>query len=156
MQRFIQGSIVFEKPGTFSEKLKTLTSSNQHGVRYFLLKFCTRFLLTSVYKRVFGIVLFRLDLELFVKTKKHLVSRYSRKPGSSITQDLNKIEKIPNTLLQTLVSRKGGQNFSKKILNSMVVGAHQSFQFSRQITWFLGNNKAFLNLNLSNYKTIRP
>ena len=32
--------------------------------------------------------------------------------------------------------------FQQKILNSMVVGAHQSFQFSREITWFLGNKRA--------------
>ena len=32
--------------------------------------------------------------------------------------------------------------FQQKILNSTVVGAHQSFQFFRQITWFLGNTRA--------------
>ena len=30
--------------------------------------------------------------------------------------------------------------FQQKTLNSMVVGARQSFQFLRQITWFLENN----------------
>ena len=55
MKKFRQNSIVFEKPGTLSEKLKTLTSSNYHRVKYFLLKFCTRFLLTNVYERVFFI-----------------------------------------------------------------------------------------------------
>ena len=34
------------------------------------------------------------------------------------------------------------QNFDKKILNCGVVGARQSFQFFRQITWFLGNKGA--------------
>ena len=50
-----------EKPGYLFEKLKTLTSSNFHIAEYFLLNFCTRFRLTNVYKRVFGIffVLFR-------------------------------------------------------------------------------------------------
>ena len=38
------------------------------------------------------------------------------------------------------------QNFSKKILNSVVVGARQSFQFFRQKTWYLGNNRTCLNL----------
>ena len=32
--------------------------------------------------------------------------------------------------------------FQQKILNPMVVGARQSFQFSRQKTWFLENNRA--------------
>ena len=57
------------------------------------------------------------------------------------------------------------QNFSKKILNSVVVGARQSFQFFRQKTWYLGNNRTCLNLIigfcitglvLPNYKQISP
>ena len=31
--------------------------------------------------------------------------------------------------------------FQQKILNSTVVGAHQSSQFFRQTTWFLGNTR---------------
>ena len=61
------------------------------------LKFCSRFLLANLYKRVFGIFLFYLDLELFAKIKKDLVSTDSQKPDLSITQD--KITKIPNTFL---------------------------------------------------------
>ena len=48
MQKFKQNSIVFEKPGTWSENLTTLTSSNYPTVQYFLLKLRTRFLLTNV------------------------------------------------------------------------------------------------------------
>ena len=61
IQKFRQSSIAFEKPGTLSENLKTLTSSNYPTVQYFLLKLRTRFLLTNVYKRVCGIffILFR-------------------------------------------------------------------------------------------------
>ena len=61
MQKFIQSSIVFEKPGILFENLKTLTSSNYPTVQYFLLKLRTRFLLTNFYKRVCEIffVLFR-------------------------------------------------------------------------------------------------
>ena len=97
MQKFGQSSIVFENPGILSEKLKTLTSSNNQRVEYFLLKFFTRFLLTKAYKRVLGIFLFCLDLELFTKIKKDLVSIHSQKPGFytllSITLDLHKIKK---------------------------------------------------------------
>ena len=32
--------------------------------------------------------------------------------------------------------------FQQKLLKSMVVGARQSFQFFRQNTWFLENNRA--------------
>ena len=64
-------AILFSRNQVFlSEKLKTLTSSNYHRVQYFLLKLCTRFLLTNFYKRVFGIFLYCLDLELFAKIKK--------------------------------------------------------------------------------------
>ena len=34
------------------------------------------------------------------------------------------------------------RSFRKKILNSMVVGARQSFQFFGQKAWFLENNRA--------------
>ena len=50
MQKYIQSSIAFEKPGIFPEKPKTLTSSNYYRVEYFLLKLCTRLLLTKLGK----------------------------------------------------------------------------------------------------------
>ena len=34
----------------------------------------------------------------------------------------------------------------QKILKSVAVGARQSFQFFRQIAWFLGNNRALSKL----------
>ena len=92
MQKFRQNSIVFEKPGILSENLETLTSSNYPTVQYFLLKLRTRFLLTNVYKRVCGIFLFYLDLELFAKIKKDLVSTHSLFTLLLISQDLNKIK----------------------------------------------------------------
>ena len=67
IQKFRQSSIVFKKPGILSENLKILTSSNYPTVQYFLLKLRTGFLLTNAYKRVCGIFLFDLDLELFAK-----------------------------------------------------------------------------------------
>ena len=70
IQKIRQSSIVFEKPGIFSENFKTLTSSNYPTVQYFLSKLRTRFLLTNAYKRVCGVFLFCLDLELFAKIKK--------------------------------------------------------------------------------------
>ena len=70
LYKFRQSSIVFEKPGLLSEKLKILMSSNSHRVHYFWLKLLTRFLLTTIYKKVVGSFLFCLDLDLFVKIKK--------------------------------------------------------------------------------------
>ena len=95
IQKFRQSFIVYEKPSILFENLKTLTSSNYPTVQYFLLKLRTRFLLTNVYKRVCGIFLFYLDLELFAKIKKDLVSTHSFFTLSLITQDLNKIKKNP-------------------------------------------------------------
>ena len=66
-QKLGQNSIVFKKPGIWSENLKTLSRSNYPRVQYCLLKFPTRFLLTIVYKRVCEIFLFGLDLQLFAK-----------------------------------------------------------------------------------------
>ena len=85
MQKFRQSSIVFEKPNILSENLKTLTSSNYPTVQYFLLRLRTRFLLTIFY--------------LFANIKKDLVSTQSFFTLLLITQDLNKIKKIPHTLL---------------------------------------------------------
>ena len=100
IQNFRQSFIVFEKPGILSEHLKTLTSSNYPTAQHFLLKFRTRLLLTNVYKRVRGIFfLFCLNLELFAKIKKDLVSTHSFFTLLLITQDLNKMKKIPHTLL---------------------------------------------------------
>ena len=132
IQTFRQSSIVFEKPGILSENLKTLVSSNYLTVQYFFLKLRTRFLLTNAYKTVCGIFLFCLDLELFKKKKKDLVSTHS-----VFTFLLTN----NNTPLKTLLSRKRVQNVSKIILNFVTVGARQSFQFFIQIAWLLGYNR---------------
>ena len=59
-------------------------------------------------------VLYCLDLELFAKIKKHLVSAHSHKPSLSITQELNKMKKSWTFFCRHLVSRKGAHNFSIK------------------------------------------
>ena len=140
MQKFRQSSTVFEKPSILSENLETLTRSDYHTVQYFLLKPRTRFLLTNVYKRVCRSFLFCLDLELFAKIRQtwFLHTRFYIFSNNSRSK---KNKKIPNSLFQTLLSRKRVQNFSKKISNSMVVRARQSFQFFRKKIWFLGNNR---------------
>ena len=69
MQKFRQSSIVFEKRGTLSENLKTLTSSTNPTVQYFLLKLRTRFLLTIIYKRVCGNYLQKLKKTWFLQTR---------------------------------------------------------------------------------------
>ena len=99
IQKFRQISIVFEKPGILSENLKILTSSNYPAVQYFLLK-GTRFLLTNFYKRMCGIFFILFGSWVICKNlKKDLVSKHSFFTLLLITQDLNKIKKIPYTLL---------------------------------------------------------
>ena len=88
-------------------------------------------------KEFSGPFLFYLDHELFAKIKKDLVSTHLFFTLLLITQDLKKIKKI-----RTSFCRHCEVKFQQKILNFVVVGARQSFQFFRQIAWFLGNNRA--------------
>ena len=74
-------------------------------------------------KGCLGFILFCLDLDVFAKIKKDLVFTHSLKPFLLITQDLNKIKTIPNSLLKALLSKKYGGKFLQKILNSMAVSA---------------------------------
>ena len=99
-------------------------------------------------KACVGLFLFCLDLELFAKIIKDLVSTHSFLTLLLINQDLNKMKKIPHTFLQTFLSRKRVQNFSKKILNSLVVGTCQSFNFSDKKPSFLEIIEVCLNLGI--------
>ena len=94
IQKFRQSSIVFEKPGILPENFKTLTSFDDYPtVQHFLLKLCTVSYLAMTAKEGVGFFLFCLDLELFAKIKKDLVSTHSFFTLLLITQDLNKIKK---------------------------------------------------------------
>ena len=50
-------------------------------------------------KGCLGFIVFFLDFDLFANIEKDMVSAHSLKPFLLITQDLNKIKKIPNTIL---------------------------------------------------------
>ena len=98
IEKFRQSSIIFEKPGILSENLKTLTSSNYPTVQYFLLKLYM-FSTCQCLQECVGFFLFHLDLELFAKIKKDLVSTHLFFTRLLVTEDLNKIKKIPRTVL---------------------------------------------------------
>ena len=49
-------------------------------------------------------------------------------------------KKNPTHTFVDITKLKTCAKFQQEILNSMVVGARQSFQFFSQKTWFLGNN----------------
>ena len=88
-----------------------------------------------------GFFLFCLDPELFVKIKKDLVSTQSFFRFLLITQVLSKI-KNPEHPFVEIVKYEMCAKFQQIISNFVVVAARRSFQFSRQIVWFLRNNRA--------------
>ena len=116
----------------------------------FCLNFAHVFYLPMSTKVCGGFFLFYLDLELFAKIKKDLVFTHSFFTFSLIThsfftlslitQDLNKIKKTHTPFCRHYYVENVCK-VSAKILKSMVVGGRQSFQFFRQKTWFLGNNR---------------
>ena len=91
--------------------------------------------------KVCGIFLFYLDLELFAKIKKDLVSTHSFFTLLLITQDLSKIRKMPHTLFWALLSSKHVQSFSKKYSKLPKV-----FNFSDKKPGFLEMIEVCLNL----------
>ena len=120
------------------EQLKTLTSSKYHSVQHFFLKLRTRFLLTNVYKMVFGIFLILFRSWVICRNKKRpcfytlvfINNSKSKQNKRNSERDFEDIVKLDMCV-----------KFQQKILNIVVVGARQSFQFPRQISWFLGNNR---------------
>ena len=120
----------------FSEKLKIFTSSNYHKVEYFLLRFCTFFSLTNVYKRVFEIFLnFVQTLSYLKKLKKCLVLHTHRNQVFHIfinNSRTRRMKKCPNTLLQEVenVCKISAQNFK------FYGRAHQSFNIFKVFSKF--------------------
>ena len=116
-QKSRQSSIVFQKPDVLPEILKILTSFNYHRGEHLLLKFCTSFPFTNVYKSVFEIFFICVDLEIFAKIKKIWFLHIHANQVSYVfinTQALKEIKQIWNSLLQTLLSRKRVRYFRKK------------------------------------------
>ena len=70
-----------------------------------------------------GVFLFYLDLDLFAKIKKDLVSARSIFILLLIIQDLNKINKNPTHPFVYITKQKTCAKLQQNILNSMVVGA---------------------------------
>ena len=87
-----------------------------------------------------GVFLFYLDLELFAKKKRpgfYTLVLYNFINSSRSKQN----KKNPTQSFVDITKYETCAKFQRKILKSMVVGARQSFQFFRQKTWFLGNNR---------------
>ena len=127
VQKFRQSSIVFEKPGILSENLKTLTSSNYLTVQYFLLKLRARFQLTNAYKRLSGIFLILPRSWVICKNLKR-PSFYTLVFYTLINNSRHKqYKKNPTHTFVDINKYKTCAKFQRTILNSIVVGARESF-----------------------------
>ena len=112
-------------PRPFSKKSKLSISIDQQSKdSYSLFLMYAELRATEIYSNEIlfrsGVILFKPGFCEYVETRYFLFWQ--------VSQDLNKIKKVSNTLLQTLVSREHVQNFHY-LLKSMVVRARQSFQF---------------------------
>ena len=140
IQKFRKSSIVFEKTGILSEKLKILTSSNYHRVQNFL---------GGVYKQVFWILFILFISRVICKNKNgpgfYALTETTFFTFLLITQNLNKIKKTPeHSFEDIIVKQRTWAKFQQKMLNSMAVGDHQSFPFFRRAIQSLGDNRALL------------
>ena len=99
MRKFRQNSIVFEKPGILSENLNFDKLQLSCSLIFFAEISHTFSTYHCLKKGGWDFFYLYLDFELFAKIKKDLVSKHSVLTLLLITQDLNKIRKIPHTLL---------------------------------------------------------
>ena len=90
IQTFRQSFIVFEKPGILSENWKLWRAPAILQFNFFCWNFAHVFYLQMSTKECVGFFSFHLDLELFAKDEKDLVSKNSFFTLLLITQDLNK------------------------------------------------------------------
>ena len=92
--------------------------------------------------------LFCVKLELFAKIKKN-PSFYTFTKTRFINNSRSKQnKKNPKHPFVDIGKTETCAKFQQKILNSMVVGACQSFPFFRQITWFIGNKITLSNVSI--------
>ena len=119
IQKFRQSSIIFEKLGILKHwKLWRAPTTIEFN------NFCWNFAhvpYLPISKRGCGIFLFGLQLELFAKIKKYLISIHSQRPVLLIAHDLNK--KNPSHSFVDIRKMETCAKFQQKIVNSTVVGA---------------------------------
>ena len=109
---------------------------NFNYVKFFLLKICTRFRPTNIYKRVWDFLKFCLDIELLINLVSVCKNQVFFDFGKQ--QVLNKIKKIPHTLLWKLAIRKRVQDFNKII---KVYGSWSLSKFSIFLVKYLVSRK---------------
>ena len=100
LQKFRQSSIAFEKPGILSENMKILTSSNYSTIQYFFPETLHAFPTYQCrQKGVWDFFYFVYILSYLQKLKNTWFLCTCFFTFLLITQDLNKINKIPDTIL---------------------------------------------------------
>ena len=140
IQKFRQSSIVFEKPGIFFQKLKTFTSSNYRRLCW---NFCWSSFPNQCLQKGFRDIFFILFRTWVICQNQKWPSFYPLTETRFINNSRSKQNKEnPEHPFVHIGKTKMCTKFYQKILNSVVVGARQSFQFFREITWFLGNKRA--------------
>ena len=109
-----------------------------------LLTFCTRFLLSNVFKGVLLFINKNVKNEC-VETRSFLIfANDSRSKQNKKNTEHSFVD---------ISMQKTCAKFQQEILNPMVVGTRQRFQFFRQKAWFLANNRALskFQYEVSNY-----
>ena len=165
IQKFRQSSFVFKKPvfGLKIWKLWRAPTTPQFNI------FCWNFAqvpyLPISTKVCVGIFLFCLDIKLFAEIKKR-PGFYTLVFYTFINNSRSKQNKKNSTYpFADITKKKTCAKFQQKILNSMVVGACQNFQFFRQKPGFLEIIEVYFNLGiefcitwlvLPNFKNISP
>ena len=136
------------KPGYLSEKLKTLRSSISHKVYSFLLKFCTRFLLNNVYKRVFRIFSFLFRPWVIKKNVKNecVETRSFLTFANNSRSKPNK--KNPKHLFVEMISTKGVRSVSQKYWTLWYLERIKVFTFSDKKPGFSKTIELCLNFYL--------
>ena len=106
-----------------------------------MLKFCTRSLLTNIYKMLCGIFFILFKTRVICQNQK--ISGFYTPTETRFINISRSKQNLRNPTHPFVDIRRTETyaKFQQKIINSTVVGAHQSFQFFRQITWFLGNTR---------------
>ena len=135
----LQSSIGFDRPGILSENLKTLTSSNYSSI-FFAETSHTFSTYQCLQKRVWDFFYFIKILSYLKKLKKtwFLHTRFYTFINNSRSKQNKKNPAHPYV---DITKQKTCAEFQQKIWNPMIVGARQSFQFFRQKTYFIGNNR---------------
>ena len=130
MQKFRQSTMVFEKPNILSENFKTLRNPNYHMIQYFFVEILHTFPTYQCLQILSYLRKSRKTWFLHIYKNRFIINPRSKQNKKSLERPFVDIGK-----------QKTCAKFQQKILNSMIVGSRQNFQFSRQITCFLGSDR---------------